>query len=178
MNQRRAIHELEEEMKQRVMETGETAEGIILCDFKMKWLPVKFREKTIEHFGKRGISWHGWMLKYFVREKGNDGTFFVATRHVFCDQIIYPDNKQDGFAVLSLLEAFLIQLREEFPKLERVYMRSDNAKTYLSKFLMLMIPMVSGIVGLPVERIVSKTSPNSNYQLSPLKNKLKARSRE
>lgn len=32
----------------------------------MKVEPIYFRETTVEHYGKRGILWHGCMAHYFT----------------------------------------------------------------------------------------------------------------
>ena len=34
----------------------------IVIDYKMKMIPVYFWEKTIKHYGEKGMSWHGTML--------------------------------------------------------------------------------------------------------------------
>ncbi len=44
-------------------------------DFKMKFEVQSSRGSTVEHFGKRGIGWHGCALLYFLYEikKDDDG---------------------------------------------------------------------------------------------------------
>ena len=43
------------------------------------------------------------------------------------DQILEGTNKQDGLAVLALLEAALVYLNEEFPGANVEFLQSDNA---------------------------------------------------
>jgi hypothetical protein len=74
----------------------------IIIDFKMKWEAMYQREKTTDHFGKRGISWHGNRIEYFIwnkiEEKVEPGILKLA-------QILSGVNKQDMMTVLALLEA-------------------------------------------------------------------------
>ena len=51
----------------------------ILCDWAMKFLQVKYREKQTDWFGKRGLNWHinwhiiilflynSYILEYYLR---------------------------------------------------------------------------------------------------------------
>ena len=50
-------------------------ECVITIDFKMKYQPIAYRETTVGHFGKRGISWHGAMVHVFLpaQEVYSDG---------------------------------------------------------------------------------------------------------
>ena len=47
--------------------------GIAECfntiNYKMKLDPIYYREKTVDHYGKRGMSWHGAMLPYYTMEE-------------------------------------------------------------------------------------------------------------
>ena len=60
---------------------------------------------------------------------------------MYCDQILEGSNKQDGFAVASMLEAFLHQLKYELPSIEEVILQSDNAGYYQCKKLLLLLPL-------------------------------------
>ena len=53
--------------RQRIKEIHEglgATECLTLMDYKMKFDPVHFHEKTLDHFGKKGLSWHGDMVHY------------------------------------------------------------------------------------------------------------------
>jgi hypothetical protein len=41
----------------------------------MKFEPVYFRQKTADHYGKRGISWHGSSVI----------TFYTSVKQAWCD---------------------------------------------------------------------------------------------
>jgi hypothetical protein len=44
------------------LKSGKINRAVILIDFKMKAEPIYFRETQTEHFGKRGMTWHGILV--------------------------------------------------------------------------------------------------------------------
>ena len=75
--QQLGIEAIYKEMREDFIESdGNNVHGVLLMDFKMKFEPVSGRETTLEHYGKRGICWHGCQLTYFdyIYEYNDDGT--------------------------------------------------------------------------------------------------------
>ena len=99
---------LDKDIKQRYIDSkGSDVRGILVMDFKMKFNPISARESTLDHYGKRGISWHGFCLIYYMY----DNDLGEAIRYsIYLDQILSDGNKQDMYCVLSLLEAALTQI--------------------------------------------------------------------
>jgi hypothetical protein len=69
VNQQKAIQDTLDGMRIRCVQDGDSDEALILIDFKMKLEPQYFRERTVDHYGKRGMSWHGAMIQYFDIDK-------------------------------------------------------------------------------------------------------------
>jgi hypothetical protein len=111
-------------------------------DYKMKWEAMYSREKTTDHFGKRGISWHGNRIEYYV---WNPKTEKAELCVIKVDQILTGTNKQDGLTCLALLEALQAYCHVEFPGAEITYLQSDNASYYQSKLVVLGIPMLNEV---------------------------------
>ena len=75
---------------------------------------------------------------------GTQSVMGSAIRYtVYCDQILEGSNKQDGLAVLSMIEAFLKQLNIELPHIKTVTLQSDNAGCYQNKELLLLIAILN-----------------------------------
>jgi hypothetical protein len=55
---------MQDEMMMNCLQNETVNECVILLDYKMKFEPVYFREKTVDHYGKKGISWHGAMILF------------------------------------------------------------------------------------------------------------------
>ncbi|OWZ07271.1 hypothetical protein PHMEG_00020354 [Phytophthora megakarya] len=55
-NQQLALQRAADDMKTRWDENGISDEAIVILDFNMKLEPLYFREKTVDHYGKRGMS--------------------------------------------------------------------------------------------------------------------------
>jgi len=69
VNQQLAIEDINENMKHECEENGKLDKAVLVIDFKMKLEPVYFREKTLEHYGKRGMSWHGALVSFYSVEE-------------------------------------------------------------------------------------------------------------
>ena len=110
--------------------------GLLVMDFKMKFNPMNARESTLDHYGKRGISWHGFCIIYYLYdENSKDATRYCA----YLDQILSDRNKQDTYCVISLLEAALKQIHSDLPFIKSFVLQSDNARCYENHLLLLVI---------------------------------------
>ena len=76
---------------------GKNIIAMIIVDYKMKFEPISARETTLDHYGKRGISWHGFCVQFYLLEEREDesGTISkVPTLYtIYIDQIISDENK-------------------------------------------------------------------------------------
>ena len=149
-NQNAAIDDIDDRMKTECIngnEKGMTA--LMIGDFKMKFEPISTRETSLDHFGKRGISWHGFCIQFYllIEETSEDGTTVERpTKYTaYLDQIISDSNKQDSFCVFSLLEAALAQINNELPFITSIILQTDNAKSYNNNFLLCAIPLLNKI---------------------------------
>ncbi|GMF29003.1 unnamed protein product [Phytophthora lilii] len=120
--------------------------------------PLYFREKTVDHYGKRGISWHESLVRYF---KYDDGSSSGETGHptavdtkLYYDRFSVSDMKQDREAVVSLIEAVLIRLKRDLPHITRITFLSDNATCYQNWLIPLILPYLSHVHGIDVVRII------------------------
>ena len=109
----------------------------IVIDYKMKMLPVYFREKMLEHYGKKGMSWHGAML-YMKQtcEDDDDREKLADLLTTYYDHISDGDSKQDWVAVVSICEAILCRIEKDYPHIEEVVLQSDNARCYQNSNLL------------------------------------------
>ena len=129
--------------------------ALMIIDFKMKFEAMSSRENTLQHFGKRGIGWHGCALIYYVYKVvtdennvvqtdtgGND--IYEAKKHiVYINQILEDCNKQDGATVLSLLEAALLVINDELPFIRNIIIQSNNANMYQNPHVVFGIYMLN-----------------------------------
>lgn len=99
--------------------------AVCILDFKMKLETRKFREDQRDHFGKRGMSFHGVAMHYMH-------TWFYFA------QFAGNSSKQDVGMTASMVESFLHQIRDimAFDRIERVILQSDQARNYGSPNLL------------------------------------------
>ena len=48
----------QERAKQELLENLDPSSNLIVMDWAMKFLQIRFRERQSDCFGKRGLSWH------------------------------------------------------------------------------------------------------------------------
>ena len=105
INQTKSIKTIEHNFKNICIESkGSDIRGLLVMNFKMKFNPMNARESTLDHYRKRGISWHGFCIIYYLyNDNSKDATRCCA----YLDQILSNGNKQDIYCDISLLEAAL-----------------------------------------------------------------------
>ena len=155
-NQVHAINDKEKELETLCINSkGKQIGGMLIIDFKMKFEAQSTRESSVEHFGKRGIAWHGCALIYYLYEakKTDDGSTMIDTNGneiyygkkylVYIDQILTNSNKQDGMSVIALLESCLTSLHSQLPFISQLTIQSDNATTYQNGHLIVGIHLLN-----------------------------------
>lgn len=88
----------QEKVKQDLLQNLTTFEAIVVIDWAMKFHQMKFREKQTEWFGKTEFSWH-----------------------------LFDSCTKDWYAVNSILEDLLLQLKSTNPSISQVHLHSDEA---------------------------------------------------
>ena len=147
-NQSIAIDKIKQEMIDTVKTSnGSNVHALMIIDFKMKFEPLSSRETSLDHYGKRGISWHGVHLMYFKLEEVEDDdgniTKQVVQYSVYMDQILADGNRQDSVCVASLLDAALKQISIDLPFISEITLQSDNANSYQNTFLICAIALLN-----------------------------------
>ena len=107
----------------------------------MKFLQLRYREKQSDWYGKRGLSWH---ISSVVSRSKSNTTEVISYAHLF-DQCT-----QDWYAVTSILEDLLKQLKVKNPLLQKVHLRSDEAGCYHNSSLVTTVRDVAKGVGVEV----------------------------
>ena len=112
----------QDEAKQDVLKMEDSSSALIVMDWAMKFLQLKYRERQCDWYGKRGLSWH---ISTVISFNASSGSLQLKSyAHLF-------DSCQlDWFAVCSILENLLKAIKTENPEIESVYLRSDGAGCY------------------------------------------------
>ena len=74
---------------------------MVIIDFKMKYEVKSSRESTLEHYGKRGLGWHGMAIIFYLFDDTESAPY---KNIVYIDQIMNDSNVQDSATVCGMLE--------------------------------------------------------------------------
>ena len=135
INQERAKHE--------VLPGLDRESAMLVLDWAMKFLPLKFREQMTDFFWKerKELARH---LRYCKKE---DGMMEVESFvHVF------NDCQQNWFAVASICEHVQHTIKEERPRIKKVFLKSDNAGCYHNGAYPVSLKNIGMQVGIAIER--------------------------
>ena len=122
----------QEEAKQHALKSEDPQAAILIMDWAMKFLQIKFREKQSEWFGKRGLSWH---ISTFITKNVDSGKIELQSyAHIF------DSCQQDWYAVCSIIENTLEVVKKEHPQITQVNLRSDEAGCYPVSYTHLTLP--------------------------------------
>ena len=112
--------ELQEEAKQAALDKLDDETCLIIVDWAMKFLPLKYRETMCEFFGKRGLSWH---ISAVVTKKD-------SRIEVECFVHIFNFCTQNNYAVASIFEHLFQTIKAEHQSISKAFVRSDNSGCY------------------------------------------------
>ena len=134
--QRAAISKEESDMKELCIRSkGSTVHAMVIIDFKMKFETKSSRESTVEHYGKRGLGWHGMAIIFYLLDKDEEPVRNI----VYIDQILNDSNIQDSGIFIGLLEVGFQAIIKELPFIKEIVLVSDNATSYQTHFMTIMI---------------------------------------
>ena len=130
----------QDKAKQHALQKLDENLCLVIMDWATKFLPEQYREQMSDFFGKRGRSWHisGLISRANVESK----------HEVECFVHIFNNCTQNSFAILSVIESLLHKVKEEYPVVTTVYLRSDNAGCYHNGPLLLSLRDVSERTGV------------------------------
>ena len=134
----------QEKAKQDRLQNLTTSEAIIVMDWAMKFQQMKFREKQLEWFGKRGLSWH--ISSVILKDENSKEVEVQSYAHLF------DSCTQDWYAVTSILEDLLVKFKSTHPSISQVYLPSDEAGCYHNNFLIAALPSIGERTGILVRR--------------------------
>lgn len=135
-HQLRSVHQ--EKARQYALEQLDDTSVFVHMDWSMKFLPMKYRERMTDWFGKRGLSWH---ITHVVRlQKSASRLTSSKIRTYEHRSFIHVFNNciQNGRTVVSILSDVFKKLKKENSQIEKAFVRSDNAgcfKGNLDKYL-------------------------------------------
>ena len=95
---------------------------LVVNDWAMKFLQMKYREKQSELFAKRGVSWH--ISSVISKDQETQKAKVLLYAHLL------DSCCQDWYAVVSILENLFQSIKVNFPNFRQAFLRSDEAGCY------------------------------------------------
>ena len=133
----------QEQAKQEVIQALDETSVLVVMDWAMKYVQRKYREKQSDWFGKRGLSWH---ISSVVSKDADKKHINVSSfAHLF------DSCTQDWFAVTSIAENLLCNVRSIYPCVKTAYFRSDEAGCYHNNLLIVALKDVGVRTGITVK---------------------------
>ena len=113
-----ALHSINQESAKR-----EALQSVlVVIDWAMKFLQMKYREKQSEWFAKRGLSWH--ISSVISKDQETQKAKDLSYAHIL------DSCCQDWCAVVSVLENLFQNIKVNFPNVKQAFLRSDEAGCY------------------------------------------------
>ncbi|XP_076088156.1 uncharacterized protein LOC143058541 isoform X1 [Mytilus galloprovincialis] len=133
----------QDEGRMNLLENLNPNQMLIVMDWAMKFLPSLHREKQSDFYGQKGFSWH---ISVCIFKDTNGKLKHETFAHLF--NLV----KQDWFAVASILENVLVNVRVRMPIITEVFLRSDNAGCYHTGLLWQAIHGISERTDIFIQR--------------------------
>lgn len=132
----------QEAAKYDTFQTLDNESVMLVMDWAMKYLPTRFREKMTDFYGKRGRNWH---VSAVISKTGQE-------LEVECYVHVFDSCTQNWFAVASMVEDVLSNVKKHDSNVNNVYIKSDNAGCYHCSQLMSALPGIGKRTGVTVRR--------------------------
>ena len=136
---------VQEKAKQDVLTNLNKASTLLIMDWAMKFLPMKFRERMDDFYGKHGRSWH---VTCSIKRASEDEDRAEVDTFVH----IFDSCTQDWLSVASIAEHVLSVIKMEYPSITKFFLRSDNAGRYHNTELLLSLKAMGGRHGVEFKR--------------------------
>ena len=136
---------VQEKAKQDVLTNLNKESTLLIMDWAMKFLPMKFRERMDDFYAKRGRSWH---VTCSIKRASEDEDRVEVDTFVH----IFDSCTQDWFSVASIVEHVLSVIRMEDPSITKFFLRSDNAGCYHNTELLLSLKAMGERHGVEFKR--------------------------
>ena len=136
---------VQEKAKQDVLTNLNKESTLLIKDWAMKFLPMKFRERMDDFYGKRGRSWH---VTCSIKRASEDEDRVEVDTFVH----IFDSCTQDWFSVESIVEHVLSVITMEDPSITKFFLRSDNAGCYHNTELLLSLKAMRERHGVEFKR--------------------------
>ena len=133
----------QEEAKQDALAALDEHSCLIVMDWAMKFLPLRYCERMSKFFGKRGKSWHiSAVITRKIAGKLEVECFVRIFVHIFESCTL------NSFAVASIIENLLAKIKREYPQVDSAFFRSYNAGCYHSGALLLSLHEIGKCTGI------------------------------
>ena len=135
---------LQGEAKQAALDKLDDETCLIIVDWAMQFLPLKYGETMCEFFGKRELSWH-INFSAVVTKKN-------SRIEVECFVHIFNFCTQNNYAVVSIFEHLFQTIKAEYQSIRKAFVISDNAGCYYNGPFLLCLHEVAKNVGVNLIR--------------------------
>ena len=95
---------------------------LVVNEWAMKFLQMKYREKQSEWFAKRGLSWH--ISSVISKDQETQKAKVLSYAHILYSCC------QDWYAIVSILKNLFQNIKVNFPNVKQAFLRSDEAGCY------------------------------------------------
>lgn len=152
---RAAIQERrKQEIHDGMMKADPGEECIAYLDYKMKYVPKRYRDPSNLWFGKRGMSWHGtgvfhvktgeetakeeenirngrsWGSGRNLRRRSIENAEHSPVGIFFIDHVVQNSNLQNVAMTLNILDAVCYRVKLQLPSCKFISLVTDNANSY------------------------------------------------
>lgn len=155
-------HTLFQQLYNKMLEAVPETNIIITMDYKIKFEQKTFRQNLSDWHGWKGMSWHGIVVTYRLKENG-EGTNgnedersenVRATKNLYLDHVCRNDPNQTAFSVASIVELVCRLVFNELSAMKTVVLRSDSATKYNNNLLPVIAPFMFRQYGIELRCIV------------------------
>ena len=120
---------------------------LMIDDWVMKLVPMRFRETQSQWFGKHGLSWH-FAAVIHLSDHPDCKPVDSNEYHIHIFIVVFDSCEQDWFSVCCIVEEVLEAFKKSHPSVTKAHLQSDNAGCYHNAPLLSTINAISKCIGI------------------------------
>jgi hypothetical protein len=124
-HQLRSVHQ--DKAREDSLEQLDNESIFVYMDWSMTFIPMKYREKMVDWFGKRGLSWHITYVVRLQRSSSNSTSSKIRLYEHRSFVHVFNNCTQNARTVVAIIADVFKRVKMEDPQISKAFLRSDNA---------------------------------------------------
>lgn len=121
-------------------------------DFEIKFQSRLFREKKTDWYGRKGLSWHGYLVTYSTAVPGGGDEDRLYLKDLYLDHLCVNSTEPTAYSVCCILELVCNLVSPLLPPMKYFIIQCNNAVQYANNLFPVLAPIICRWYGIVLKQ--------------------------